>query len=133
MAAVEEEFQAEKLIRKMRSLRELHGYTQQEVAQQLHVERSTYTWYELGRVIPKIDTLVRLGLPLRRFGRLPARYRQGVDGQRTGISSFSIFQTVFPGNGETAFVCQTMKNHVSRQGGSTPNWWTEGRFILTPP
>lgn len=72
------------------------------------------------------------GLPLRRFGRLPARYRQGVDGRRTGISSFSIFQTVFPGNGETAFVCQTMKNHVSRQGGSTPNWWTEGRFILTP-
>ena len=31
------------------------------------------------------------------------------------------------------FVCQTMKNHVSRQGGSTPNWWTEGQFILTPP
>lgn len=58
MAAVEEEFQAEKLI-EMRGLRELHGYTQQEVAQQLHVERSTYTWYELGRVIPKIDTLVR--------------------------------------------------------------------------
>ena len=23
-----------------------------------------------------------------------------------------------------------MKNHVSRQGGSTPNWWTEGRFIM---
>ena len=60
MAAVEEAFQAEKLIRKMRGLRELHAYTQQEVAQQLHVERSTYTWYELGRVIPKIDTLVRL-------------------------------------------------------------------------
>lgn len=60
MAAAEEGFQAEKLIRQMRSLWELHGYTQQEMAQRLHVERSTYTWYELGRIISKIDTLVRL-------------------------------------------------------------------------
>lgn len=54
------EFCPEKFIEQMRSLRELHGYTQHEVAQKLHVERSTYTWYELGKVQPKIDMLVRL-------------------------------------------------------------------------
>lgn len=53
-------FCSEKFVKQLRGLRELHGYTQNEVAKKLYVDRTTYAWYELGAVQPQIDTLVRL-------------------------------------------------------------------------
>lgn len=44
----------------MKSLRSVFGYTQAEIADELHISRSTYTLYELGRKFPNTDTLVDL-------------------------------------------------------------------------
>ena len=42
----------------LRLLRNAHGYTQMEVAEELHIGRSTYTLYELGKKLPPVDLLV---------------------------------------------------------------------------
>lgn len=42
----------------LRLLRNAHGYTQMEVAEELHIGRSTYTLYELGRKLPPVDLIV---------------------------------------------------------------------------
>lgn len=36
------------------------GYTQQQIANQLKIERSTYTYYETGKTKPDINTLIKL-------------------------------------------------------------------------
>ena len=42
---------------KLLSLRQREGLTQKEVAVQLHLERSCYTYYELGRSNPSYRSL----------------------------------------------------------------------------
>jgi len=37
------------------------GLTQQQVADRLKIERSTYTYYETGKTKPDIETIVKLG------------------------------------------------------------------------
>ena len=44
----------------LKRLRENIGYTQQQVAEALHVERSTYTYYETGKTTPDINTIIKL-------------------------------------------------------------------------
>ena len=44
----------------LKSLRESSGYTQEDVAAYIHVDRSTYCYYELGKTRPRLDTLVKL-------------------------------------------------------------------------
>ena len=36
------------------------GLTQQQVAEKINVDRSTYSYYELGRTTPSIETLYEL-------------------------------------------------------------------------
>lgn len=45
---------------KLLSLRQGEGLTQKEVAVQLHLERSCYTYYELGRSNPSYRSLLGL-------------------------------------------------------------------------
>ena len=44
----------------LKLLRNAYGYTQAEVAEELHICRSTYTLYELGKKLPSTDMLVDL-------------------------------------------------------------------------
>ncbi len=44
----------------LKKLRENSGYTQQQVANALSIERSTYTYYETGKTTPDIKTLSKL-------------------------------------------------------------------------
>lgn len=44
----------------LKKLRENCGYTQQQVADALNLERSTYTYYETGKTTPDINTIVKL-------------------------------------------------------------------------
>ena len=48
------------LSQKLKRLRENNGYTQQQVANALSIERSTYTYYETGKTTPDINTIVKL-------------------------------------------------------------------------
>ena len=45
---------------RLRQLREQRGFTQQKVAEFLNIERSTYSYYELGKTRPDIETLKKL-------------------------------------------------------------------------
>lgn len=45
---------------KLKNLRKDYGFTQKEVADFLNVERTTYSYYESGRSVPSISTIVRL-------------------------------------------------------------------------
>lgn len=47
---------------RLRNLREYYGYNQADVAQILHISRSTYTYYESGKMQPKINTLIKLAV-----------------------------------------------------------------------
>jgi len=44
----------------IRTLRKANGLTQQQVAEYLHLDRSTYAYYESGRTKINIDILMRL-------------------------------------------------------------------------
>ena len=44
----------------LRALREKEGLTQKQVANYLQLSRSTYTYYELGKRQPNLQTLSRL-------------------------------------------------------------------------
>ncbi len=44
----------------LKRLRENSGYTQQQVADALNLERSTYTYYETGKTTPDINTIIKL-------------------------------------------------------------------------
>ena len=48
------------LAAKLKSLRLQAGYTQGNIAEILHISRSTYTYYELGKTSPDIATLNRI-------------------------------------------------------------------------
>ena len=45
---------------KIKSLREAHGYTQQQIADFLGIDKTTYAHYEAGRRLPNIDKIRRL-------------------------------------------------------------------------
>ena len=44
----------------IKNLRKKFGYTQKQVADLLGVDRSTYSYYELGRIKPDIKTVMKL-------------------------------------------------------------------------
>lgn len=44
----------------LRKIRASHNFTQKDVADLLGMERSTYSYYELGITMPSVDTLTRL-------------------------------------------------------------------------
>ena len=44
----------------LKKLRGQNGLTQQQVADCLHMDRSTYAYYESGHTKPSVDTLVKL-------------------------------------------------------------------------
>lgn len=48
------------LARNLRLLRAWKGLTQKEMAALLHVERSAYTYYELGKADPSYHTLLKM-------------------------------------------------------------------------
>ena len=48
------------LSEKLRECRELCNYSQQQVAECLNIDRSTYSYYESGRTEPSIDNLKRI-------------------------------------------------------------------------
>lgn len=50
----------EKIGEKIKILRTKFGLTQQEVADALKIERSTYTYYELGKTIPSWSAVKKL-------------------------------------------------------------------------
>ena len=44
----------------MKKLRDNCGYTQQQVADALNIDRSTYTYYETAKTTPDINTIIKL-------------------------------------------------------------------------
>lgn len=48
------------LSKTLKRLRENIGYTQQQVADALSIERSTYAYYETGKTNPDINTIIKL-------------------------------------------------------------------------
>lgn len=44
----------------LRKLRENSRYTQQQVANVLNIDRSTYAYYETGKTTPDINTIIKL-------------------------------------------------------------------------
>ena len=50
----------QRLGKNLRMLRHAYGYTQAQVAEAMHIGRTTYTHYEVGRKLPTTDTLVDL-------------------------------------------------------------------------
>lgn len=49
-----------RLNEKLRSLREKCGFTQEQVARVLNIDRSSYTYYETGKTEPSIASLMKL-------------------------------------------------------------------------
>ena len=49
-----------KINERLRELRVISGYTQQQVADFLNCSRSTYTYYETGKSMPDVPTTVTL-------------------------------------------------------------------------
>lgn len=45
---------------RLRLLRKAHGYTQEQVAQMVNVERTTYNKYENGKSMPPLETVLEL-------------------------------------------------------------------------
>ncbi len=45
---------------RLRLLRKAHGYTQEQVAQMVNVERTTYNKYENGKSTPPLETVLEL-------------------------------------------------------------------------
>jgi len=50
----------EELSKKLREIRTSQGLSQRQVAEALHMNRSTYTYYETGKVIPDVITLKKI-------------------------------------------------------------------------
>lgn len=69
----------------LRQARMARGLTQRDVADVLHVSRSTYTYYENARAIPDILTMRALALlfaiPPENFFH-PEKYRPGTAGKK---------------------------------------------------
>lgn len=49
-----------KISKKLKELRTEHGYTQKYVADMLGIDRSTYSYYESGRISPDIHTVLKV-------------------------------------------------------------------------
>lgn len=45
---------------KLRRFRENSGYTQQQMADALNIDRSTYAYYETGKTNPSLETLMKI-------------------------------------------------------------------------
>ena len=45
---------------KLKRFRENSGYTQQQMADALNIERSTYAYYETGKTSPSIETIMKI-------------------------------------------------------------------------
>lgn len=63
------------LPKRLKQLRGFHSLTQNEVAPVLHINRSTYAYYEIGRTRPDIETLVKLA----RFYSVSVNFLLGMD------------------------------------------------------
>lgn len=48
------------LAKKLKQLRENCGHTQQQIADALNIDRSTYAYYETGKTTPDVNTVVKL-------------------------------------------------------------------------
>lgn len=48
------------LSKTLKRLRENCGFTQQQVADALNIDRSTYTYYETAKTTPDINTIIKL-------------------------------------------------------------------------
>lgn len=48
------------LSKKLRLLRERQNLTQKQIADILNIDRSTYSYYEIGKSYPTLDTLMKL-------------------------------------------------------------------------
>lgn len=48
------------LSKKLKELRAKHGLSQQELATYLHVDRSTYAYYESGKTAPSFKQIIHL-------------------------------------------------------------------------
>ncbi len=44
----------------LKKLRKNSGYTQQQIAEALNIDRSTYAYYESGKTTPDINTIIKL-------------------------------------------------------------------------
>jgi transcriptional regulator with XRE-family HTH domain len=44
----------------LKYLRKAYGYTQKDIAEQLHISRQTYSHYETGRITPSINGLYHI-------------------------------------------------------------------------
>ena len=44
----------------LRKLRKANGFTQKQIADKLNIDRSTYSYYELGKINPSISSMVIL-------------------------------------------------------------------------
>lgn len=51
-----------KLDDQLRTIRNTCNLTQQQVADELHIDRSTYAYYETGKTTPSIFTLMKLAV-----------------------------------------------------------------------
>ena len=49
-----------KISEKIKKFRKKINYTQKQVADYLGVDRSTYSYYELGKIIPYVKTIMSL-------------------------------------------------------------------------
>lgn len=65
---------------KLRLLRTLEGVSQQQVADSVHVNRSTYSYYELGESKPPLDVLCALA----EYFDVNLGYLIGTEGIRPG-------------------------------------------------
>lgn len=63
------------LPKRLKQLRGFHLLTQNEVAPVLHINRSTYAYYETGKTQPEIETLVKLA----RFYSVSVDFLLGMD------------------------------------------------------
>lgn len=53
-------FDSKMIASNIKMYRENCGYTQQQVADVLNMDRSTYAYYELGKIVPSIGTIFSL-------------------------------------------------------------------------
>lgn len=53
-------YSKEKFASRLRDLRTDHDLSQQKIAEMLHCDRSTYTYYEIGKYEPPFASLSRL-------------------------------------------------------------------------
>jgi len=72
----------------LKELRHTHGLTQQQLAGQLHMDRSTYAYYETGHTRMNVDTIVKLcriyHMSLYEFLGIPAPQLQAPPDSLTG-------------------------------------------------